>query len=83
MLLLLIEQYGSTVQQAASEYNPSVIANYAFTLAKTYNGFYAEHSVLGAESEEKKGLRLELCRRTSDVLKAAMALLGIRVPERM
>ncbi|GAB4092066.1 arginine--tRNA ligase [Flaviaesturariibacter terrae] len=82
-LLLLIEQFGSTVQQAASEYNPSVIANYAFTLAKTYNGFYAEHSVLSAESEEKKGLRLQLCRRTSEVLKAAMALLGIRVPERM
>ena len=82
-LLLLIEQYGSTVQQAAAEYNPSVIANYAFTLAKTYNGFYAEHSVLNAESEEKKVLRLELCQRSSAVLKAAMALLGIRVPERM
>lgn len=82
-LLLLIEQYGSTVAQAAAEYNPSVIANYAFTLAKTYNGFYAEHSVLNAESEEKKGLRLELCLRTSEVLKAAMSLLGIRVPERM
>ncbi|RYY40532.1 MAG: arginine--tRNA ligase [Chitinophagaceae bacterium] len=82
-LLLFIEQYGSTVQQAASEYNPSIIANYAFTLAKTYNGFYAEHSVLNAESEEKKNLRLELCRRTSSVLKAAMALLGISVPERM
>ncbi|RYY90069.1 MAG: arginine--tRNA ligase [Chitinophagaceae bacterium] len=82
-LLLLIEQYSSTVQQAASEYNPAVIANYAFTLAKTYNGFYAEHSVLNAENDEKRTLRLELCRRTSDVLKAAMALLGIRVPERM
>ncbi|RYZ21321.1 MAG: arginine--tRNA ligase [Chitinophagaceae bacterium] len=82
-LLLLIEQYGGTVQQAAAEFNPSVIANYAFTLAKTYNGFYSEHSVLNAESEEKKGLRLELCKRTSEVLKAAMALLGIRVPERM
>ncbi|TCJ16535.1 arginine--tRNA ligase [Flaviaesturariibacter flavus] len=82
-LLLLIEQYGSTVQQAATEYNPSVIANYAFTLAKTYNGFYSEHSVLNAESEAKKWLRLELCRRTSEVLKAAMSLLGIRVPERM
>ncbi|RYE01299.1 MAG: arginine--tRNA ligase [Sphingobacteriales bacterium] len=82
-LLLLIEQYGSTVQQAASEYNPAVIANYAFTLAKTFNGFYAEHSVLSAESDEKRSLRLELCRRSSEVIKAAMSLLGIRVPERM
>jgi arginyl-tRNA synthetase len=82
-LLLLIEQYGTTVQQAAAEYNPSVIANYAFTLAKTYNGFYAEHSVLNAESDEKRSLRLELCRRTSAVIREAMQLLGIRVPERM
>jgi arginyl-tRNA synthetase len=82
-LLLLIEQYGTTVQQAATEFNPAVIANYAFTLAKTFNGFYSEHSVLNAESEGKKALRLELCRRTSDVIKKAMSLLGIRVPERM
>jgi arginyl-tRNA synthetase len=82
-LLLLIEQYGTTVQQAAAEFNPSVIANYAFTLAKTFNGFYSEHSVLNAESDTKKLLRLELCQRTSGVIKEAMSLLGIRVPERM
>ena len=82
-LLLLLEQYPAIVKQAADEYNPSVIAIYAFTVAKTYNGFYTEHSVLNAESEEKKQLRLQLCQLTATVIKNAMGLLGINVPERM
>lgn len=82
-LLLLLEQYSTIVRQAADEYNPSVIAVYAFNVAKTYNTFYTEHSVLNAESESKKQLRLQLCQLTATVLKSAMALLGIRVPERM
>lgn len=53
-LLLILEQYPSVVRQAASEYNPSVLAIYAFNVAKTYNSFYTEHSVLNAESDEKK-----------------------------
>jgi arginyl-tRNA synthetase len=82
-LVLLIEQYHDTIRQAAADYNPAVVANYAFLLAKTFNGFYADHSVLSAESEEKKSLRLELCLRTSDVLRKSLGLLGISVPERM
>lgn len=82
-LLLLLEQYPAIVKQAADEYNPSVIAIYAFTVAKTYNSFYTEHSVLNAESEEKKQLRLQLCQLTATVIKNAMGLLGIHVPERM
>ncbi|GAA4331480.1 arginine--tRNA ligase [Flaviaesturariibacter amylovorans] len=82
-LLLLIEQYAETVKGAARDFNPSAMANYAFTVAKTYNAFYAEHPVLQAESEAKKALRLELCRQTAQVLRDSMALLGIRVPERM
>jgi arginyl-tRNA synthetase len=82
-LLLLLEQYPAIVQQAADEYNPSVIAVYAFNVAQAYNSFYTQHSVLNAESEEKKQLRLRLCRLTSNVIKDAMSLLGIRVPERM
>ncbi|MFN2458348.1 MAG: DALR anticodon-binding domain-containing protein [Chitinophagaceae bacterium] len=49
----------------------------------TYNTFYTEHSVLNAESEEKKKLRLQLCKITADVIKKSMGLLGIKVPERM
>lgn len=82
-LLVLLEQYPTILKQAAEEYNPSVIAIYAFYVAKTYNTFYTEHSVLNAESEEKKQMRLQLCQLTANVIKNAMGLLGIKVPERM
>ena len=82
-LLLLLEQYSSVVNEAASEYNPAAIANYVYSVAKTCNSFYTEHKVLKAESEEKKALRLQLCQLTANVIKDAMGLLGIRVPERM
>lgn len=82
-LLVLLEQYPSVVAQAAAEHNPSVIAIYAFNVAKTYNTFYTEYSVLNAESDEKKQLRLRLCQLTANTIKSAMGLLGIRVPERM
>jgi arginyl-tRNA synthetase len=82
-LLLLLEQFGDVVQQAATEQNPSAIANYVYAVAKTYNSFYTIHSVLRAENEEKKQLRLQLCQLTANVIKEGMHLLGIRVPERM
>jgi len=82
-LLLLLEQYRDTLQQAATDHSPSLLCNYSFNLAKTYNAFYAEHSVMRAESEEKRALRLRLCLRTADVIAHAMSLLGIQVPERM
>ncbi len=82
-LLLLLEQYQSVVETAARDHNPSGIANYVFNLAKMFNGFYAEHAVLRAESEDKKALRVLLCARTAETLKNGMHLLGIQVPERM
>jgi arginyl-tRNA synthetase len=82
-LLLSIEQYGGTIRQAAEEQNPSVLAIYTFNLAKTFNSFYAEHSVANAENEQKKQLRLRICAMTAGVIASAMQLLGIRVPERM
>jgi arginyl-tRNA synthetase len=82
-LLLLLEQFPDTVKQAALEYNPSAIANYVFGVAQTYNSFYTQHSVLKAESDDKKELRLQICQLTAGVIKKAMGLLGIKVPEKM
>lgn len=82
-LILSLEQYPAIIQQASDEHNPSVIAIYAFNLAKLFNTFYTEHSVLNAESEEKKQLRLKICEMTANVIASAMGLLGIKVPERM
>ena len=82
-VLYVLEQFPSVIRDAAHELNPSVIANYLFLLAKTYNSFYTEHSVSNAETAEKKNLRLHLSVMTSGVLKTGMQLLGINVPERM
>ena len=82
-LIVLLEQYPVVLEQAAEEHNPSVLAIYAFTVAKTYNTFYAEHSVINAESPDKKQLRLQLSEMTANVISSAMHLLGIKVPERM
>jgi len=82
-LILMLEQYPIIIRQAADEHNPSVIAIYVFNLAKAFNTFYTELSVLSAESEVKKQLRLRLSEMTANVIKSAMGLLGIRVPERM
>ena len=82
-LIVKLEQYSTIVEQAATEHNPSVLAIYAFELAKMFNAFYTEHSVMNAESEEKKQLRLKLSEMTANVIASAMRLLGIKVPERM
>ncbi|MEP7279172.1 MAG: arginine--tRNA ligase [Bacteroidota bacterium] len=82
-LLMVLEQYPVIIEQAATEYNPSLVANYAYAVAKTFNSFYTAHSVANAESEEKKQLRLRICQMTANIIASAMELLGVRVPERM
>lgn len=82
-MILLLENYGSVLDESAREMNPSIIANYAFNVAKLFNSFYAEHSVLQAESEDKKAFRLALSMMTANVIKNSLKLLGINVPERM
>ena len=82
-LILFLEKYKNIITDAADEMNPSLIANYVFNLAKLYNSFYAEHSVVNAENEEKKNLRLSISVMTAGILKSGLQLLGINVPERM
>lgn len=82
-LIVIAEQYPSALEQACSEHNPSVLANYVFNLAKTFNSFYSEHSIAKAETNEKKQLRLKLALHTANIIKSGMQLMGIAVPERM
>ena len=82
-LVIMLEQYPAIIEQACLEHNPSVLAIYVFNLAKSFNTFYTEHSVMNAESEEKKQLRLQLSTMTANVIASGMSLLGIKVPERM
>ncbi len=82
-LIILLEQYPTIIQQAVQEHNPSLIAIYVFNLAKLYNSFYTEHSVINAESDEKKQIRLQLTEMAANIIASGMNLLGIKVPERM
>jgi arginyl-tRNA synthetase len=82
-VIVAAEQYPSVLEQACQEHNPSVIANYVFHLAKTFNSFYSEHSIANAETASKKQLRLKISLLTANVIKSGMSLLGISVPERM
>jgi len=82
-LILKLEQYYNAIDDAAHELNSSVVANYVFHLAQTFNTFYNVHSIANAESEEKKQLRLMIATMTANVLKSGMELLGTEVPERM
>ncbi len=82
-IIVQLEQFPAIVAEAAKDLDPSKIAIHIFNLAKTFNSFYAEHSIANAETEEKKELRLKLAQFTANVIARGMALLGINVPERM
>ncbi len=78
-----LEIFPTVLAEAANEHDPSKVAIYVFELAKTFNGFYTQHSIANAESDEKKSLRIYLSKLTAQVLQRGMSVLGIRVPERM
>jgi arginyl-tRNA synthetase len=82
-LIIVLTQYPETVKVAAEGYNPAIIANYVYELAKAFNKFYHEKSILQAEDEILKRFRLQLATASANIIKAAMCLLGIDVPERM
>jgi arginyl-tRNA synthetase len=82
-VIVLLEQFATTIEEAAENHDPSKIAIYVFNLAKTFNSFYTVHSIASAETEDKKELRLQLAQLTAQIIKTGMGLLGIRVPERM
>lgn len=82
-LIQLLSKYPETLIQAAKDYNPAAIANYAYDLAKTYNKFYQTESILKVEEEDLKIFRLKISYHTASTLKKAMNLLGIEMPERM
>jgi arginyl-tRNA synthetase len=82
-LIITLTQYPETVQVAAEGYNPAAIANYVYELAKAFNKFYHEKSILQAEDETLKRFRLQLASASANIIKTGMGLLGIQVPERM
>lgn len=82
-LIRLLRRFPEIVSEAAKGYSPALIANYCYDLAKEYNQFYHDFSILGEEVQDVKNLRLVLSEVTSEVLYKGMWLLGIEMPERM
>ena len=82
-LIQTLSTFPSTVAEAGRSYSPALIANYTYELVKQYNQFYHDYSILREEDAAVRSLRLTLCKVTAEVIKTAMSLLGINVPERM
>ena len=82
-LLKQLALYPETIQQAAVNYSPAIIANYTYDLVKEFNSFYQNVSILGEENQDKKIFRVQLANKVADTIKSAFLLLGINVPERM
>lgn len=82
-LIQKMNEYASVVLQAGKDYSPSGIANYCYELTKEFNQFYHDYSILNAEDEKQKIVRLVLAKNVAKIIKNGMRLLGIEVPERM
>ncbi|MBR1525283.1 MAG: arginine--tRNA ligase [Prevotella sp.] len=82
-LIQKLNEFTAAVEQAGKDYSPSGIANYCYELTKQFNQFYHECSILNADSDRERAVRLVLAKNVAKVIKNGMALLGIEVPERM
>ena len=82
-LIKTLSEYPAVVRTAGQQFSPSVITAYAYDLAKQFNGYYHDHSILKEENEAVRSLRLRLAGEVARVIRSAMSLIGISVPERM
>jgi len=82
-LLVALHDYPNTVLAAAREYDPSLVANFCYDLAKKYHRFWHDLSVFSADTPEARAFRLTLSRSVGQVLRSGMGLLGVEMPERM
>lgn len=78
-----LSRYPETLQQAALQYSPAVVANYIYDLVKAYNGFYQNISILGSKDSQLKNFRAALSQKVAEVIASSCSLLGIAVPDRM
>jgi len=82
-IIKLMSLFPETIQQAADNYSPAIIANYTYDLVKEFNSFYQNVSILGEENHQKKIIRVQISKKVANIIKQAFSLLGIQVPERM
>jgi arginyl-tRNA synthetase len=82
-LIRLMHDFPEVVGEASRVLNPSLIANFLYELAKEFNQFYHDHSILSADTSAQVSQRLLLAEATGNIIESGMELLGIEVPERM
>ena len=82
-LIKQIQLFPEVVQNAADNHSPALIANYTYDLVKEFNSFYQNVSILGADNDSEKALRVQLSHVVANTIKNSFGLLGIHVPERM
>jgi len=82
-LIQMVSEFQSIVEQAGTEYNPALIANYIYDLVKEYNQFYHDYSILKESDNNIRQMRLLLSENVGKIVKTGMSLLGIEVPDRM
>lgn len=82
-LIKMIDLYTETVEVAAEQLSPAIIANYVYDLAKEFNQFYHDSPILKEENAELRSMRLALSMQIADIIKSSTGLLGISVPEQM
>ncbi len=82
-LLKCLQLFPESIQAAADNYSPALLANYVYDLVKEFNSFYQQVTILGEENADKRILRVQLSQKVGEVIKTAFSLLGIEVPDRM
>ena len=82
-LIQRLADYPAVVRQAGNDFSPAVIANYAYALACDFNSFYHDYSILNEPDAAVRAMRLTLSATVAKVIRSAMSLLGIEVPDRM
>ena len=82
-LIKQIQLFPETIQNAAHNYSPALIANYTYDLVKEFNSFYQNVSILGESNQDLKVFRVQLANKVAEVIQSSFQLLGIEVPERM
>ena len=82
-LIQTLDRFPEAVGQAARNYSPAVVAQFAYDVAKAFNAFYQSNPILNAESDALVAFRVELCRTTASALRRALEMLGIEAPDRM
>lgn len=82
-LIKVLYKYSIVLEDSCQEMNPAKLIDYSYEVAKTYNKFYNDCSILAAEKENEKNFRIQLTKQTGNIIKQTFAIVGIDVPERM